>query len=127
MTNLNKKSLFIKKKFHKHKFGAIRVEKDDKKFPSKLEANCYQTLCNLKKLGKILFFLRQIPFDLPGGYVHRVDFCVFSENNVFFVEAKGKDLSTGKMKREQVEDIFNIEIFLAKSEIEILEIVENNK
>lgn len=110
-----------------HKFGSQRCEKDGIKFPSKLERNCYSVLKDLESTGVILFFLRQIPFDLPGGYIHRVDYCVFTKNSVIFIEAKGKDLTVGKMKRTQVEDLYGVSIFLAFKPEQIYKIIEENQ
>jgi hypothetical protein len=110
-----------------HKYGAVRCESNGIKFPSKLEMHCHQTLSSLKNSGKILFFLRQIPFDLPGGYIHRVDFCVFTTKKVLFIESKGRDMPLGKLKRQQVEELFNVEIFVVKSSEQIHEIIVSLK
>lgn len=84
-----------------------------------LERSCYLKLKKLKEESRILFFLRQIPFDLPGGMRHVVDFCVFLKDEVKFLEAKGRDLAIGKLKRLQVEDIYNIPIEIVKNSNEI--------
>lgn len=105
------------------KYKAIKCESEGIKFPSLLERNCYLVLQKLKKDEKIDFFLRQIPFDLPGGSIHRVDYAVFAKEQVYFIEAKGKDLAMGKLKRKQVMDIFKIDILVVKQSSEILKIV----
>ncbi len=112
------------KKNIKHKFKAKSCEYDDIKFPSMLERDCYKMLKSLKEKGVIVFFLRQIGFDLPGGYVHKVDFAVFASNDVLFIEAKGKDLAMGAMKRKQVEEIYAIKIHLAKNCVDIIKILK---
>ena len=94
----------------KHKFGATACERNSIKFPSKLERSCYDWLIGMKKRGKIRMFLRQIPFDLPGGSKHFVDFCIFTETDVLFVEAKGRDLPVGKLKRKQAEELYDVDI-----------------
>jgi len=102
------------------KYKAIKCESEGIKFPSQLERNCYLVLQQLKKDEKIDFFLRQIPFDLPGNFIHRVDFAVFSDSNgATFIEAKGKDIAIGKMKRLQVEEIYKIKIEVVKDAFEI--------
>lgn len=119
-----------KMKKHKrltHKFGAIRCEREGIKFPSKLERACYDTLKLLEKKGEIRFFLRQPAFDLPGGKKHYVDYCLFTKENVIFVESKGRDTTIGKLKREQVEAIFDIDIFVVKKAEEIYEVIRVNK
>jgi hypothetical protein len=108
----------------KNKYGAIRCECDGIKFPSKLEKDCYEQLKLLKENKKILFFIRQIPFDLPSSKIHRVDFCLFSTNEVIFIECKGKDLPLGKLKREMVEHIYGIEIKVVKNLREINGLVQ---
>jgi len=94
----------------KHKYGARPCAITGIKFPSQLEKNCYITFLSLKEQKKILFFLRQIPFDLVGGAKHQIDFMVFTPSDVLFFEAKGRDLPLGKLKRQQVEELYNIDI-----------------
>ena len=77
-------------------------------FDSKKEMNYY---LKLKIDPDIKFFLRQVPFDIPGGYKHRVDFmAVMKDGSIRWIEVKGMDLPQGKMKRKQVESIYNITI-----------------
>jgi hypothetical protein len=48
---------------------------------------------------------------LPGGVRHFIDYVLFHvDDTVEFVEIKGRDLPIGKMKRKQVEDLYNIDI-----------------
>lgn len=101
-----------------HKYGAKPCEWEGIKFPSKLERNVYIELCKLRDEGKILFILRQIPFDLDHGK-HRVDFCVFTPDDVIFIEAKGRDLGDGKFRRLSVENRYNIPIRVVKSVKEV--------
>lgn len=108
----------VKKKLY-HKYGAIRCERDEIKFPSKLERSCYDYLKLMKEQGKILFFLMQIPFLLPAGYKHLVDFMVFYPNTVEFIECKGRDLAVGQLKRQQVEELYGITVHLVKRAEEI--------
>jgi hypothetical protein len=53
-----------------------RAECDGILFDSQLEMRRYKELKLLKAAGDILYFLRQVPFHLPGGIVARVDFMV---------------------------------------------------
>lgn len=110
----------------KHKFGAKPCKADGIHFPSKLERYCYESLKSLQKCGTILFFLRQVPFDIPGGHKHFVDFLIFTPNQCHFVEAKGRDLAVGKLKREQVEDLYGIDIFVVHNASELCELVLKN-
>jgi len=110
----------------KHKYGAKKCERDEIKFPSKLERACYDRLNLLKKIGDILFFIRQVPFDIPGARKHVVDYCIFTKENVLFIESKGKDLPMGKLKREQVEALFPIKIHTVRKASEIDEVVRSH-
>jgi hypothetical protein len=98
------------RKIVRHKFGAIKCQRDGKKFQSRLERAYYDQLMLRQKAGEVLFFLMQVPFSIPGGK-HFVDFQVFlSDGTVEFVETKGLDLPIGKLKRKAVEEIYPIEI-----------------
>lgn len=95
----------------RHKFGAVRCESDGKKFPSKLERNYYNQLVLRQKAGEVLFFLRQIPFDLPGNVIYRADFQVFkNDGTVEFIDTKGKDTALSISKRKMVEDLYPVSI-----------------
>lgn len=99
-----------------HKFHARRCEVDGKKFPSKLEARYYRHLKTIKLSGELLFFLRQVPFELPGGISYRVDFVLFwASGDVEFVDVKGMETPISKMKIKQVEEIYPVEIKIIKS------------
>ena len=108
----------------KHKFGAIRCEHDGIKFPSRLERSIYVYLKEQKELGNIVMFLRQINFDLPGPSKHSVDFLVFTKDNAFFLEAKGKDLPMGKLKRKQVEDLYCLYIHVATKVSDVAKVLK---
>lgn len=95
----------------KHKFGAKKCERDGKKFPSLLERRYYDTLKLRQQIGEVLFFLCQVPFDLPGGIKYWCDFQVFlSDGSVEFVDTKGRDTQVSLNKRKQVEAIYPVEI-----------------
>ncbi len=95
----------------KHKFGAKRCEVDGKKFPSKLEGQMYLQLKMRQHAGDVLFFLRQIPFDLPGDITYRLDFMIFLSNGeIEFIETKGHMTADAKIKIAQTEEIYGIKI-----------------
>jgi len=95
----------------RHKFGAKRCTVDDLKFPSKLEARYYCQLKLRQQAGDIIFFLRQIPFELPGGVKYVTDFMVFLANGeIEFVDTKGKDTPLSIAKRKILEDLYPIKI-----------------
>lgn len=109
----------------KHKFGAIKCERDGIKFPSKLERACFDWLVKAKENGRIRNILRQVPFDIPGGK-HVVDFLVFTYDEALFIEAKGKDLSQGKFKRKAAEEVHKIPIHVVTSVAELEQLLQNH-
>lgn len=95
----------------RHKFNAKITETDGIKFASKKEANYYQELKLRQKAGEVVFFLRQVPFHLPGSTRYLVDFVEFlSDGSVVFVDVKGMKTDTYKMKKRMVEDLYPIKI-----------------
>lgn len=94
----------------KHKFFAKACEADGKKFPSQLERNYYFQLKTRQRIGEVLFFLRQVPFEIPGTkYV--VDFVVFlASGEVEFIDTKGMDTAMSKIKRKAVEELYPVTI-----------------
>jgi len=91
----------------RHKFGAVRTERDGIKFASKKEAAYYDQLTLLKQVGEVLFFLRQIPFHLPGGVRYVCDFAVFyADGRVEFVDVKGMQTPEFKAKKKMVESVY---------------------
>jgi len=99
----------------RHKFKATITEADGIKFSSKKEAKYYYQLNILKKNGDILFFLRQVPFHLPGGVIYRVDFMEFWANgDIIFTEIKGYETQEWLMKKKLVESLYPIKITVKK-------------
>jgi len=95
----------------KHKFSAQRTELDGIKFDSKLESRYYTNLKMLQRSGEVLFFLRQVPIHLPGKTKYVCDFVEFWANgDVRFVDCKGMETETFKLKKRQVEELYPIEI-----------------
>ena len=101
----------VEMRFHRHKFNAVRTEVDRIKFASKKEAAYYSELKLRQKAGEIIFFLRQVPFHLPGGVKYVVDFCEFhKDGTVHFIDVKGIETPMFKLKRKQVEALYPVEI-----------------
>lgn len=95
----------------KHKFRAKPTETDGIKFSSKKEANRYHQLLLLQRTGEILFFLRQLPFHLPGGVKYVCDFMVFWANGEVTIEdVKGMKTPMYIAKKKLVEATYPIEI-----------------
>ena len=99
------------RQIHRHKFNAVRTEVDGIKFDSKKEAAYYGQLKLRKMSGEIVFFLRQVPFHLPGGVTYRVDFQEFhADGTIKFTDVKGMQTKDFIMKKKMVEDLYPVEI-----------------
>ncbi len=100
------------KKENKYKNQPTYV--DDIRFDSKKEANYYKSLKMIRDSGKIVMFLRQTSFHLPGGVIYRLDFMEFwADGTVKFIDVKGRDTAMSKLKRKQVEALYHVTIDLA--------------
>lgn len=97
----------------KHKFNAIQTIRDGFRFDSKLEAKYYDKLVKEREDGLIVFFLRQVPFHLPGNVRYVCDFVEYrADGTVVFVDVKGMDTAISKLKRKQVEALYPVKIKL---------------
>ena len=95
----------------RHKFGAKRTERDGFKFSSKKEARYFDELKLRQVAGEVLFFLRQVPFHLPGNTRYVVDFVEFwKDGTVKFVDVKGHRLPEFIRNKKQVEALYPVEI-----------------
>jgi len=98
-------------KRHRHKFNAKPAVRDGYKFASTKEAKYYDELILWQKAGVVLFFLRQVPFHLPGNVTYRVDFQVFMEDGTIrFIDVKGYRTDIYILKKKLVESLYPIEI-----------------
>lgn len=98
-------------KRHRHKFNAKDCWHDGMRFDSKLEGAYYRDLKLRQKTGEVIFFLRQVPFHLPGGVVYRVDFQEFhTDGSVHFIDVKGHKTESYKAKKRMVESSYPVEI-----------------
>lgn len=99
----------------RHKFNAKPCESDGLKFPSKAERAYYEKLKLLKASGEVLFFLRQVPFDLPGNTVYRADFMVFyADGSAKVVDVKGMRTPVFELKKKLLEETYPISLELVK-------------
>lgn len=102
-------------RYIKHKFGAVKTERDGITFASKLEAAYYDELKLMKHAGLVLFFLRQVPFHLPGGVKYVCDFQVFyADGTVDFVDVKGMETPEFIAKKRMVEALYPVKINVKK-------------
>ena len=101
----------LKKKRLGHKFKAVSCSRDQKKFPSKLERSYYDQLKLRQQSGDVIFFLRQVAFELPGGVKYVTDFQVFlADGTIEFIDTKGKDTAMSIAKRKIVEELYPVQI-----------------
>lgn len=94
-----------------HKYGAVACERDGHHFPSLLEGRLYDELVLQREHGDVLFFLRQVPFHLPGGGVARIDFQVaYRDGRIRWIDAKGKETAEWKRIIRIVEQLYPVRI-----------------
>jgi len=93
------------------KYRAKRVTIDHINFASKKEAEMYLKIKAMEKSGEILYFLMQVPFNLPGGVKYVCDFMlVYPDELIRYVDAKGFKTQMYILKKKQVEALFPIKI-----------------
>lgn len=96
---------------HAHKFHAKPTEHKGQRYDSQKEARYAMELPIRAAAGEVVFWLRQVPFHLPGGVVYRVDFQEFlSDGTVRFVDVKGHRTESYKAKKRMVEALYPVEI-----------------
>lgn len=94
-------------RFVRHKFNAKKTEVDGITFASKKEAAYYQTLRLRQKAGEVLGFFRQVPIDLPGGIIYRMDFLVFyTDGSCEGIEIKGHETPEWKLKYKLLQEFY---------------------
>lgn len=94
-----------------HKYNATITTIDGIKFASKKEGNHYRNLKILQQNGDIIFFLRQVPFHLPGNVKYVCDFMVLWPNgDITFEDVKGFKTSLYVTKKKLVESLYPIKI-----------------
>ena len=97
----------------RNKYHAVKTEYGGVTYDSRLEARFAALLDQYQRAGMIRSWTRQIPFRMPDGSIHRVDFIVFYEDGTFeLIEVKGRDLAAGRLKRAVVEDRYGVRIEL---------------
>lgn len=95
------------------KYGNVPTYVEDQRFDSKKEAQYYQLLVARWQRGEILWFTRQVPFQLPGGITYRCDFFVaLVGGSIDVVDVKGVLTDVSRIKIRQVEHIYKIKVRL---------------
>lgn len=98
-------------KYLKHKYHAKPTVTDGIRYDSKKEAKYAGELKLRQMAGEVIFFLRQVPFHLPGNSTYRADFMEFwSDGTVKITECKGFETQVWKLKKKLVESIYPIKI-----------------
>lgn len=98
-----------KQKTSKYKNKKVTI--DGNVFDSIAEGEYYKYLKMLRDAGEVEFFLRQVPFDLPGGVKYKLDYLVFYKSgNRDYVDIKGFETRGFKDKKKQVEDLYPVRI-----------------
>lgn len=91
----------------RHKYKNLPTEHNGQRYDSKAEAKYAAHLDLLKRAGQVLFYLRQVPFHLPGRTRYVVDFAVFyADGRVSFVDVKGMETQSFRAKKRMVEDLY---------------------
>jgi len=107
------------KEVSKHKFFAKPATREWADgsvihFASTKEARYFDQLQLAEKGGHLLFFLRQVPFHLPGGVTYRLDYLEFwSTGEVRCVDVKGRKTKQYIDKKKQVEALYPVKIIEA--------------
>lgn len=97
------------------KYAAQPTEVDGIRFDSKAEARFYLQLKAQVEAGEVAYFLRQVPIHLPGRTRYVVDFLVFeASGRVRYIDVKGMETQTFRLKKRQVEDLYPIQIEVVK-------------
>lgn len=95
------------------KYKNVPTYVDDQRFDSKAEAMYYQRLVAQWQRGEILWFTRQVPFQLPGRVTYRCDFFVaLLRGGIEVVDVKGILTDVSRIKIRQVEHIYKIKVRL---------------
>lgn len=93
-----------------NKFHAVMCEADGIKFRSKKERSRYLELMALQNAGEC-WFLRQVPFYLPGDTKYVLDFLVFwKDGRQTFEDSKGSKTPMYIMKKKQVQALYPVKI-----------------
>jgi len=98
-----------------NKYSAKAIVHNGQRFDSKLERDRHIYWSNAWACGSIAWFIRQVPFRLPGGLIYRADFlvCHHPGGNLpaFLVEdVKGYLTQVSKNKIQQVEAMYGFEV-----------------
>ena len=95
----------------RHKYRAVATVHQGRKYASKKEARYASGLDARREAGEVVFWLEQVPLQLPGKTRYVVDFLEFhADGTCHFVDVKGMETAMFKLKKRQVEELYPIEI-----------------
>lgn len=106
----------------RNKFHAQPQVFEGHRFDSKAELAFEFHLRLLKAQGSVSWWMRQVPFHLPGGRKYIADFVVVTpfrrDQPLRILDVKGKDTNGSALKRDWVEAHFGqtVELVPAKSD-----------
>ena len=93
------------------KYGNRATLVDGYRFHSKLEADRYVELKQLRAAGHVHWFLRQVPFDVTPGVTYRADFLVvWNDGRVGVEDTKGHLTDASRIKIKAVEASYGIRV-----------------
>lgn len=91
----------------KSKYRNVPTVVDGIRFDSKAEAAHFHEIVRLHLAGEVTSYLRQVPFDLPGGIRYWADFVVFKANGCVEIhEVKGMWTDVARLKWRQVDFLY---------------------
>jgi hypothetical protein len=100
----------------KPKYRNVPALSDDgKRFDSKLERDYYQQLVLRWKAGDILWFVRQVNFELEGGVRYRADFVVVMPAGVEVVDTTGVMTPAKRDKLKQMKARYGIDVQIVRA------------
>jgi hypothetical protein len=89
---------------------------DDKRFDSKLERDYYERLLLRWKAGEVLWFVRQVSFELEGGVRYRADFVeVLTAGGVEVIDTTGFMTPAKANKLKQMKARYGIEVKVVRA------------
>ena len=110
----------IKHQFKRSKYnvgltakGRLARTVDGIVFDSLKEAQFYRELKIRRdnRDGDVLFFHRQVIFDLPGGTIAKIDFQVFyCDGTIEYIDVKGRRTKSYIRNKKQIEALYPISI-----------------
>lgn len=98
------------------KYNSVRCKEDGFTFDSMMERRYYRQLKQRKEAGDLQYFLRQVPFDLPGNIRYFCDFMVVeNDGSIRYIDVKGVQSRVFINKKKQVEALYPVKVEVVKA------------